>query len=519
MVTPATAPYKGETIDVGQLAFYAQDEVVATERLRLTFGLRVDFPLYFTDPVDNAFSRGLTALDENRLPETVDQSRLPSAMPLYSPRLGFNLNVTGDRRTQLRGGTGIFTGRVPFVWIGNVISNPGANPAVWGPFNTGVPQVPTSSDAVLQQSFDLNAMDPEFKWPQVWTSDLALDQQLPGGWLGTLEIMYGKDVNAVFMRNADLRTPLRTLPDGRPYYGGAFASELNPVGGDGAGIYVIDNTGEGYNYSVTAQVRKTFASGLSTSLSYGYMQAKNALKSTEIASVLWQNQPVQGDPNNPELSFSEFGQRHRIVASASYERAWSENLKTRFGLFVEVAEGNRFSGAGGNRYSFIYAGDVNGDGQAGNDLIHIPSSQSEIQFDPMGAVTAAEQWTRFNAFIEQDKYLRSHRGQIAERFGALNPWYNNVDLRILQDFGFNTGAKRQTFQLSLDILNVGNLISSNWGVRRAASAAATSPLTLTRFGAGGAPVFNFTGPATTFVDDPGLLSRWRAQIGLRYLFN
>ena len=522
MITPATAPYKGENIAVGQLALYAQDELVATERLRLTFGVRVDFPLYFTDPVDNAFSRGLTALDENRQSETVDQSKLPGATPLFSPRFGFNLNVAGERRTQLRGGTGIFTGRVPFVWIGNVISNPGGNPAVWSPFNTGVSQVPTSGDAILQQSFDLNAMDPDFKWPQVWTSDLALDQQLPGGWLGTLEVMYGKDVNAVFMRNADLVAPVRNLPDGRPYYGGFGANELNPDGG--AGIYVIDNTSDGHNASVTAQVRKTFTSGLTTNLSYGYTQARNALKSTEIASVLWQNQPVQGDPNNPELSFSEFGQRHRIVGSASYEHAWSENLSTRIGLFVEVAEGNRFAGAGGNRYSFIYAGDVNGDGQGGNDLIYVPRSLSEINLDPLvtpgrPTLTAAGQWQLLDAFIEQDKYLRSHRGQITERFGGLNPWYNDVDLRILQDFAFRTGATRQAFQLSIDVLNVGNLLNSDWGVRQVATASATSPLRLTRFNAAGEPVFNFTGPSQTFIDDPGLLSRWRAQIGLRYLFN
>lgn len=523
MITPATSPYKGENISVGQFALYAQDDFLTTERFNLTVGLRVDFPMYFTAPVDNPFSRGLTARDEKGNPETVDQGALPGATLMFSPRLGFNWNVAGERRTQLRGGTGIFTGRVPFVWVGNVISNPGGNPNLWSPFNPGAPQIRTSEDAILQQSFDLNAMDPDFKWPQVWTTDLALDQQVPGGWLGTLEMIYGKDLNGVFMRNADLRPAVRTLPDGRPYYGGFGANELNADGG--AGIYVIDNTNEGHNLSVTAQLRKTFASGLATSLSYAYTEAKNNLKSTEIASVLWQNQPVKGDPNNPELSFSEFGQRHRIVGMASYEHAWSENVRTRFGLFLEVAEGNRFAGAGGNRYSFIYAGDVNGDGTGGNDLIYIPASQSEILFDPCPsgcgtAVTAQQQWDAFNPFIQQDKYLSSHRGQIADRFGGLNPWYHNLDLRILQDFGFGTGVSRHAFQLSVDILNVTNLISSDWGVRKVASAAATSPLTLVRFDvASGAPVFNFTGPSQTFIDDPSVLSRWRAQIGLRYLFN
>jgi hypothetical protein len=506
-------PFKGELIHVGQLSFYAQDELLATNRLKLTYGLRVDFPMYFTDPVDNPFSRSLKALDENRATEVVDQSKLPGSSPLFSPRVGFNWNAVGERRTQVRGGTGVFTGRVPFVWIGNVISNPGANPNLLPP---NAP-IATRKGSTLQTSFDLNAMDPDFKWPQVWTTDLGVDQQLPWGLLGTLELIYGKDINGVVVRNADLVAPVRTLVDGRPYYGGFGNNELNPDGA--AGIYVLDNTSDGYSFNVTTQLRKTFSPDADASFGYSFTKAKNRLKSSEIASVLWQNQPVQGDPNNPELSFSEFGQRHRFVGSASYSRSWSSRLRTQVGLFAEVAEGNRFAGSGGNRYSFIYSGDVNGDGQGGNDLIYIPRTQSEILFDPFGAVSAQEQWSRLDAFIEQDDYLRSHRGQIAERFGAPNPWYNDVDLRILQDLAFERGTTRHTFQLTLDVLNVGNLLNSSWGVRKVASATATSPLTLVRFDASGTPVFNFTGPSQTFVDDPGLLSRWRAQLGLRYFFN
>ena len=522
-----TGPFKGENIDVGQLGIYAQDEFLVSDRFNLTAGVRVDFPMYFTDPVDNPFSRSLIALDENRQAETVDQSSLPGATALFSPRVGFNWNVAGERRTQIRGGTGIFTGRVPFVWVGNVISNPGANPNL---FPTG-PQIPTSADATLAQSFDVNAMVSDFKWPQTWVSDIAIDQQLGRGFLGTLELIYGNDINNVYVRNADLVAPVRTLPDGRPFFGGhpggVHSHELNADGH--AGIYVIDNTKDGYNFNITAQLRKTFDFGLAATLGYSYTKAKNNLKSTEIASVLWAEQPVQGDPNNPELSYSEFGQRHRIVAGATYSKAWSSSLRTQIGLFVEVAEGNRFGGAGGNRYSFIYSGDVNGDGQGGNDLIYIPRDQSEITFADCPAicgsnVTPQQQWDAFNAFIEQDKYLGAHRGQIAERFGAINPWYNNVDLRILQDFSFGN-ITRHTFQLSVDVLNLGNLIDSDWGVRKVASAAATSPLrhVTDADGAGvydpnGGPVLNFTGPSETFIDDPGLFSRWRAQLGLRYFF-
>lgn len=517
-------PFKGENIDVGQLAFYGQDEFLVLENLTLTYGLRVDLPMYFTDPVDNPFSRSLKALDENGNPEVVDQSKLPDVKLLFSPRIGFNWDVTGDRSTQLRGGTGIFTGRVPFVWIGNNISNPGANPNLY-PSPTGQ-QIKTSDDAILQQSFDLNAMAPDFKWPQVWTTNVAVDHKLPWDMLGTLEFLYGRDINAVIVRNADLVKPVRTLPDGRPYYGGFGNNELNSDGG--AGIYVIDNTDEGQSINVTAQLRKNFDFGLNSTLSYSFTEAKNNLKSTEIASVLWQNQPVKGNPNKPELGFSEFGNRHRIIGAANYRHEWSENLATSVGVFLEVADGNRFAGAGGNRYSFIYSGDVNGDGQGGNDLIYIPRNQGEIIFDPIkdasGKVTSTpdQQWAAFNAFIEQDDYLNSHRGQIADRFGASNPWFSNIDLRILQDFSTFFGGRKHTLQLSVDILNVANLINSDWGVRKVASAAATSPLKLATDALGnpvfrnGAPVFNFIGPAQTFIDDPGLYSRWQIQFGLRY---
>ena len=519
----ATGPYKGEDISIGQLGFYLQDEYPMTDRLNLTYGLRVDFPMYFTTLVDNPFSRSLTALDANGNPEIVDQSKLPSATPLWSPRLGFNWNASGDRRTQVRGGTGIFTGRVPFVWIGNVLSNPGANPNLYpvGPLRpTGSP----GDSSTLAQSFDVNAVNPKFKWPQVWTTDVAVDHELPGGLLGTLELIYSKDVHAIIMRNADLRAPVGNLPapDGRPYFGGAGNNSLNPSLA-GGGIYVLDNTSDGHSINVTAQLRKNFASGLSTSLGYSFTDARNNLKSTEIASVLWQNEPVKGDPNKPELGYSEFGQRHRIVGTATYTKAWSPTFKTRIGVFLEVAQGNRFAANGGNRYSFIYSGDVNGDGQGGNDLIYIPRNQSEILFAPYvptpgDTVTPQEQWNQLNAFINQDGYLRSHRGQIADRFGELNPWYNDVDLRILQEFGVGAGTTRHQFELSLDILNVGNLLNSSWGVRKVANPAATSPLKLVGF-SGGAPVFNFTGPSTTFIDDPSLLSRWQIQLGLRYLLN
>jgi len=191
---------------------------------------------------------------------------------------------------------------------------------------------------------------------------------------------------------------------------------------------------------------------------------------------------------------------------------------------MEMAEGNSFAGAGGNRYSFIYSGDVNGDGTGGNDLIYIPRTQSEIRLEaytPLGATTpvsAAEQWTRFDALIAQDEYLSEHRGEIAERFGLVNPWYSNLDLRVQQDLALGRAARTHSFQVSLDVMNLANMVNSNWGVRQVADPSGTSPLRLVRFDPDGVPVFNYTGPSKTFMDDPYQLSRWRAQLGVKYFF-
>ncbi len=193
-------------------------------------------------------------------------------------------------------------------------------------------------------------------------------------------------------------------------------------------------------------------------------------------------------------------------------------------MFFEVAEGNLFTTSGGDRYSFVYAGDVNGDGQGGNDLIYIPNNQNEINFqaytDANGnTVTAQQQWDAFNSFIEQDSYLKENRGKIAERNGLVNPWYFNVDLRVLQDFSFMLFQTKQTFQLSFDILNFANLLNSSWGVRQVADARATSPLTVVGQDVNMDPILNFdTSLKKTFVDDPGLFSRWQMQFGIRYIF-
>jgi hypothetical protein len=515
--------FKGEKFNLGQLGIYLQDQFVISPQFSLSLGVRADFPMYFTDPVDNPFSRSLTARTGEGESVTVDQSELAGTTVLWSPRVGFNWDVTGDRSTQLRGGTGIFTGRLPFVWVGNVFSNPSFNPNIYHPaINPGVTPVVTSGprdgtggeNFTLQQSFDgVAAMEPDFKWPQMWTTNIAVDQRLPWDMVGTLEFIYGKDINGIHMQNMDLAAPVGTLADGRPNYNLQRNNGADPF--SSTSMYVLSNNNEGRNYNITLQLRKQWEGGLGLGLSYAYLDATNTLKSTEIASVLWGAQPTQGNPNAAVASPSEFGQRHRIVATGTYNKRWSELLRTSFGLFWEVAEGGSFRGAGGNRYSFIYSGDVNGDG-ANNDLIYIPEGPSDINLADPG------QWTALNAFIEQDPYLSKNRGQIAERFGLLNPWYTDLSLRILQDFIFGSGDTDNVLQVSFDFENLLNLVSSSWGVRQVASSAALNPLACTSFPCtieNGMPELSFNGVQQTFVDDLSETSRWRIQLGIRYFMD
>ena len=261
---------------------------------------------------------------------------------------------------------------------------------------------------------------------------------------------------------------------------------------------------------------------------YSYTDARNAQKSTEIAGDFWQQMPIgngAGNPNAPELSHSEFGQQHRILGTVTYPVEWSRTLATSFSVFFEVANGNPFRGAGGNRYSFLYSGDVNLDGTGANDLMYIPASQGEITFVPLldrdGNLVATpnQQWAAFDTFIEQDPYLSQHRGEIAERFGLINPFWSNIDLKIMQDFNFGRIGAASKIRLTFDFLNFANLLSSSWGVRQVATFAATNPLTLKGFEDDGEPVFNFNMIDRTFVDDLSEISRWRIQFGVAYLFN
>lgn len=496
--------YRADDVSIGQLAFYLQDEWQVNQNLKLTGGLRVDIPTYFTEPEATADTKEInskTYMDENGNTTKIDVTKLPDAVPLWSPRFGFNWNIDGQRKTQLRGGTGIFTGRLRFVWIGNQISNSRLDP-----FYT----------------FQVNATHPDFKWPQVWRSNLGLDHDFGDGLIGTLEGIYSKDINAVVHRNYNMAPPSDKLSgaDNREVYQGN-ENKLNgffdyPAATGGfldAGTIVLDNTDEGYQYSITGKLRKNFTPFIFTSLAYTYSQSKD-LTSTpgEIAADAFQLNPVVGNVNKPSLAYSDFGLEHRFIGVGSWKVEYAENFATTISLFFEAGQGQRFS--------YVYAGDVNNDLiPQQNDLMYIPANSSEIVFDESNGVSSADQWALLDAYIKQDDYLSERRGQYAERNGAISEWFAQIDLRILQDFYMNFAGRRHTLQLSLDILNIGNMISSDWGVRTIPQNKA--PLSYTKRDDSGRPMFQYANPELkeTFINDNGLISRWQMQFGIRYIFD
>ncbi|WP_276500892.1 TonB-dependent receptor [Terrimonas pollutisoli] len=493
-------------LTVGQFSAYAQDEFQASDNFRLTYGVRMDMPVYFKDkfkfvPAGGTASSPTLPNNEplvlydkdgrritNGVGKDLDNTKLPTKTPLISPRIGFNWDVKGDRTVQVRGGSGLFTGRFPFVWLGNHIGNP--------------------------FSFFYNVTDKDFKWPQVWRSNVGTDFRIPSGTIFTVDVAYTKDVNAMMVRNYKLGTPTGTLNSGT----GDKRKIYLPADQGAANTYVFTNTKKGYQFNVSLQAQQNFAKGLFAMAAYNFGIAKDASSiSAEISSDAFDRNPILNNANAAIESNSLYGNKHRFLVAASKKWLYSNGkLATTVSLFSSWTSGNRFA--------YVYGGDINNDGTASNDLLYVPTDAEidAMSFDPLLDVngntqTAAAQRVGLKKFISQDKYLRDLRGKYTEKYGGETPWYSQLDLRILQDLNFSTTSK-QTLQLSLDFINFGNLISSEWGVKQYATTSGYyQPLTVSYNG--NAPTYKFDPSQTeTFVDSPDLQSRWQLQLGLRYIF-
>lgn len=483
--------------NLGQISAYVQDEIAVNDQLSLTFGLRFDNPLYFNtadliqENIDRkggllsaggTYDPSIVYSDENGNDVSFDQTDLPKGNLLINPRFGFNYDVKGDRSAQLRGGTGLFSGRFPFVWIGNQVANP--------------------------DFFFYCMTDPNFKFPQVWRTNLGYDQKIGSGWVATVDLLYTKDLQAQMVRNYGLRLPTGTLqgPGSRPIY---KTSDRVLVFGAPTNAYVFTNTDEGYTFNASFSIERSW-NNTYVKLAYNYLQAEDAASiDAEISSDAYDRNPANvSHTNRPLLAPSLYGNRHRILGVASKKFNYGK-FGTTVSLFFEYVEGGR--------YSYTYAGDINNDGSGLNDLLYIPTDGEIGQMNFSGNAGSIEaQRTALRQYIAQDDYLSSRRGAFAEKYGALAPWYNHWDLRILQDFRVSESNK---LQLSIDVLNVGNLINSSWGVRQFATQTGLAQPIAVSVAATGVPTYSFDLSQTqTFFNDFSLLSRWQLQLGLRYEF-
>ena len=549
------------TFQFMQYSAYGQDEIAVNKKFKLTLGLRLDLPTYpdISEVKTHPLVAGLTFADGL----TLNTGNLPKSQLMWSPRAGFNYDIYGNRSLQIRGGTGIFTGKIPFVWIVSQVGDAGmlqvtqswngtantpgpfnANPAAYRPST-----VPVAGSVVPSA---ITVFDENFKFPQTWKTSLAIDTKLPWNMIFTLEGIINKDINATFFNNVNLVTPqplgVPGYPDQRAIYP-AFNSTrfLNPLinglpvapgtrpnpalplsstndAGSFNAIYVT-NAKRGVYASLTAKVDKQFRNGFGASLAYIKTFANSLFDGGGDQPLsAWQSTPTYNSPNTPTLSYSGFTVPDRLVASFTYRKEYFKYFATTISMM--------YSGAIDYRFSYVYGADFNRDGFNGNDLIYIPNNPSEITFTqftyPNGVTyTPAEQSALFFKYIEQDKYLRDHKGQYAERNGSQAPWRNQVDIKILQDLFMNVGKTKNTIQLTLDIFNFGNLLNPNWGkVKTVNASSVLVPTNQNSLVPGGnvKPTFRLATDRNnpvieTFRDNVSVASTYYMQMGIRYIFN
>lgn len=533
-------------IGATELGGFIQDKWRIKDNLTVTYGLRVDAPIFENKFESNPNVPALTFRDGKHY----DVGQKPATNVLISPRLGFNWDVFKDQKTQVRGGIGSFSGPPPFVWISNQASNNGVQ---FGSISTG--NVAFNSDINAYRpssgqntSYNLVFTDKDFKYPQVLKASVGVDQKLPWNLIATVEYTYSKDINAVNFENVNLPSAGTALvgPDNRIRYssqriyggaGGATVSNPNI-----SSAILMKNYSKGFGHVVTAQLQRT-GKNLFASIAYTYSSVKTLNDGGSIAASMWRDRPVMGDPNAAELGRPNFYQPNRVIAQASYRKEYAKYFATSVGLVFEAAPSSTgFSSVG----SYTYSGDLNNDGTGGNnDLIYIPRNQSEIVLVPVntggGTVTdtrtPAVIWNQLNNFINQDPYLSKHRGQYAQRNAVVLPYFKRLDLNISQDFSVKAGKTRNTLRVSFDVLNFGNMLNRNWGIQKTFAAPFNSSQNAASFlkyeglvssGAdAGKPRFSFPylDPANqipltnSFTDNTSLFSRWQAQIGIRYIFN
>ena len=545
-----TYPYEGQEtyarVNFGLGSLYFQDRFQATDKLALTYGVRAELPVYLNKLTPNESINDLTFLDVNGDPKNYDSGAWPKSRLMVSPRVGFNYDVNGDRSLVIRGGSGAFSGRVPFVWLTNMPTGAGvlqnsvepgsySQIASWIGNVTFQPQdiyyyvknPPVGAESVFitnpragaPSSFAL--VDDEFRMPMVWRSSLGADYAIPNTpLLLTTDILYTRDINGVFQYGANRATSATkmnyagdtrevVLPGTSVAYNSALGANNSQV---------LTNTSlKGNAFSATVGLSFLNVKGLTGSVYYTYSAAKEvSANAGSSASSAWGASPNINNPNDQRLWTSNFAIPHRVMANLSYKLEYGK-LATTFGVY--------YNGAHQGRFSYTYSNDFNGDG-INADLIFLPVNSSELNFVDIlssGNVvfTAQEQRQAFDKFVA-DNGLEKYRGQYLPRNEFLLPWLNRFDVRILQDIFTNIGENKNTLQLSLDIVNFGNLLKSDWGIQQNLN---NGQNLLTRSGnVTTAPnlIMNRVSnqlPLTPFQNASGFGTTWSMQFGVRYIFN
>jgi hypothetical protein len=493
-----------------RLSFYGQTRWDVSDDFVLTAGLRYDLPQLPESPALNQ-----QVLDE--FDRRTDQ--VPHNNGLLNPRVGFNWDVTGEQVTQVRGGVGTFSGRTPFVWISNAYGNTGldfnrfsCNEAFGDTPPQFVADPANQPEACAGGGFtppsEINLVDPDFRFPQVFRGSLAVDQRLPLGLIGTLEGLYTRTIHDVLYQNLSVEGPTGRMVEGRPEYGRRFVSGISDV-------IDITNTDQGYTYNLTAQVERPFDGVWDLSAAYTFSQARDLIPGGSSQAISnWRFNLTPDDPNNPPLARSRFEIPHRFIVSGSYRAAFSQRFPTDFSMV--------YVGESGQPYSYTYNGDVGGDGSFGNNLIYVPRDASEIRFREEGGITPEQSWENFNDFIERVPCLRENRGSVIERGACREPWFNRFDLRVAQNIGT---FRDQSAQITLDILNFGNLLNSRWGRQQFISNESDSPLVLTNRNQAIVDdsgevrhLYRAFAPRQDIYSISNLGSRYQIQLGVRYSF-
>ena len=521
-----------QPLEVMYGGLYFQDEFRAASNLRFTAGLRMDVPIFGETGFTNAQANGLTFRDENGNAVQYQTQKLPDANLLWSPRLGFNWDVNNDQKTQIRGGTGVFTGRPAYVWISNQVGNNGVltgfesidntrnrpfnpNPDAYKPANvTGAPAA----------QYELALTDPSFKFPQIWRSNIAVDRRIFWGLNATAEFLYSKDVNGIYYIDANLAAPTGafTGADNRPRY-----SDTCPASGlqvrlncNVQNAIVLKNQDVGSAWNAAFALERGFRNGFFAKAAYSYGMARNTVDPGSIAGGSFTGNPITRDANNPGVGISGAAAGHRFFLTATYEKQYFDFGKTGVSFY--------FEGRNAGNTSYTFSGDLNGDGIANNELIYVPKDRAEMNFEaytPTGGrlFSVQEQQDAFEAFINQDDYLRSRRGQYAERGAVFLPMLYNADVSITQDLFTRLGGQKNTLQLRLDILNFGNLVNDKWG--QGFRSINNRPLVARGADANGRALYRManlnanTLLTKSFERTAGTSDVWRMQLGLRYIFN